>query len=315
MTLSLTIDPESRLNLPFFEEDKLKKFLKTTEEFHSHAVTVFPEVNLNNISTQKAFEVCEVMQKFLLIIVKNMRTQMPFDDVILSKIGCIDPQHSKIEDWVKLANRFPKVIGPENIHKFYDEASNWNIDKPRLIEIKNYCNRESLTFNASKFYMNSTLFSNYPLITKLARALISLPLSGASIERSFSQLQLIKNEKRTRLEDDTLESLLLCKINQIDFSNDNTQIQIYEFHTQAGNRKRKYDSITPIGFGKESEINKVEDMIVEDTDSEKKIVSLGHKHEKNEDEEEIVHQQKKLKADSADSTDKLQSNKTIKLEI
>ena len=53
---------------------------------------------------------------------------------------------------------------------------------------------------------------------KLTTAILSLPHSGAAIERTFSQFKLIKNKRRTNLSNETFESLLFIKINKMDIS-------------------------------------------------------------------------------------------------
>lgn len=51
----------------------------------------------------------------------------------------------------------------------------------------------------------------YPNVKNFISAVLSLPHSSASAERVFSQVQLIKNEKRNRLINETLNGILGAK--------------------------------------------------------------------------------------------------------
>jgi hypothetical protein len=94
--------------------------------------------------------------------------------------------------------------------------------------------------------MNKKIETDYPLITRLARAILSLPHSSAIIERGFSQLKLIKDEKRGNLNNDTLESLMITKINGLTLN----KSEIYEKvradeEKKKESNKRKHSEITP----------------------------------------------------------------------
>jgi len=101
-------------------------------------------------------------------------------------------------------------------------------------------------FDAISFYQQSELESKYPLLIKLARALLSLPYSSASVERAFSQLKLIKDDKRSTLANDTLESLLTAKINDYDFDDNNLLQNLCAYYEKShpNAKKRKYAEIT-----------------------------------------------------------------------
>lgn len=65
--------------------------------------------------------------------------------------------------------------------------------------------------------LDETLF---PLTRDFVSALLSLPHSSAAAERVFSQLFLIKDKKRNRLEVNTLNAIMSCKelLNGVDCS-------------------------------------------------------------------------------------------------
>jgi hypothetical protein len=51
-----------------------------------------------------------------------------------------------------------------------------------------------------------------PAFTKVVTTLLSLPFSNAAVERVFSQLKLIKNDRRSALKQESLLALLSTKL-------------------------------------------------------------------------------------------------------
>ncbi len=54
--------------------------------------------------------------------------------------------------------------------------------------------------------------SSIPLLTQAYEYLLTLPVTIASVERSFSKMKIVKNRLRTRMDDDRLHSLLTCAL-------------------------------------------------------------------------------------------------------
>lgn len=82
----------------------------------------------------------------------------------------------------------------------------------------------------------------YHLVFRLAKAILSLslPHSKVAIERIFTELNLIKNEKRSVLSDTTLQSLLFTEINKIDFDERFFKDVCNYLNSQKCPQKRKY---------------------------------------------------------------------------
>ena len=50
----------------------------------------------------------------------------------------------------------------------------------------------------------------FPLVYKLIELALLLPVSTASVERTFSAMNIIKRELRNKIEDDWLNDLMVC---------------------------------------------------------------------------------------------------------
>ena len=100
-------------------------------------------------------------------------------------------------------------------------------------------------FDAINFYWQKIMQNNYLLIINLAQALLSLSHSSAAIERAFSQLKLIKTENKSNLANDTLESLMIAKINKINLDDPTTMKSLHAYYEKKQVlKKRKIDWIT-----------------------------------------------------------------------
>jgi hypothetical protein len=196
-----------------------------------------------------------------------MKVYLPFDDLVIKSISTLDPAHSKKSDWIQLGKRFPDVIPQdENFSSFCTEASNWLLDKEKLIELRPKflkTIKERSYFDAISFYSDEDLFQKYPFIFKLARALLSLPHSSCAVERCFSQMNLVKNLKRNSLSNENLESLLMLKINDFDLDQETILDNLYQFWRDSNSSLLKRKSLSLSEESKEPE--KQEMMNIENT--------------------------------------------------
>ena len=77
---------------------------------------------------------------------------------------------------------------------------------------------EKETPNPSMIQLASAMFgceayrSIFPEYFKLLEIILSLPVSTATVERSFSKMRLIKTRLRSRLTDDNLKRLMRISI-------------------------------------------------------------------------------------------------------
>ncbi|XP_052233238.1 zinc finger protein 862-like [Dreissena polymorpha] len=79
------------------------------------------------------------------------------------------------------------------------------------------CNERSLVNLGRLFHgrahVDKGLTIAYPLVSRLVSIALVLPLSTATVERVFSQLKLIKTDHRCSLGADTIDKLLMVKLN------------------------------------------------------------------------------------------------------
>ena len=110
-----------------------------------------------------------------------------------------------------LAEQFQGVVGDS-----LEVVEEWSSFKQYL---KDNCSHLKQMDIISKLCTSSTLMAVYPNISTLAKICRVVPIHTADVERTFSQLKLVKTRTRNRMNERTLDSLLRVAIEGPDVSN------------------------------------------------------------------------------------------------
>jgi len=193
-------------------------------------------ISLKSVSKQDGISICKNFSCFIIEVLKGLKFYLPFSDLVLNNISTLDPVASSTKKWIELVNRFPNIISETNLPDFHVELATWSQDKDLkerrnefLIKRTDENNMEVKVFDIVTFYRLDNLYRKYPLIFKLSRAILALPHSNAPIERAFSQLKIIKDDKRNSLSNETLQALLISKINKLDLQSEEIQARMLEY--------------------------------------------------------------------------------------
>ena len=130
-----------------------------------------------------------------------MREKLPFKDVFLENCEVVSLNNFNSEKWVNLAVRFLNIIVPKDLTSFIHELESFEFEFATL-------QTEFRKANNTIVYWGSV--QGYPNMKKLALAILTLPYSTSSIERSFSMLKDIKEPRRNRLCPKSIEACLLA---------------------------------------------------------------------------------------------------------
>lgn len=110
---------------------------------------------------------------------------------------------------LSLAKRFHQLINDEELALLDDEVKVHDANKhllPALDDLDQY-------WAAVGEIKDSEGISRFPILFKLVQGLLVLPHGNADVERVFSHVSLIKNDKRNSLHHSTLNSILHVKFN------------------------------------------------------------------------------------------------------
>ncbi|XP_028057568.1 uncharacterized protein LOC114261503 [Camellia sinensis] len=127
--------------------------------------------------------------------------------------SALDPRDGyrsfNIEDICKLANKFYPMdfSEQEKLHLKY-QLENYKLDISILPEFQKLSTISELCQMLAKTKKSTS----YPLIDKLIRLVLTLPVSTAALECAFSAMKLVKSKLRNRIEDGFLASYLITYI-------------------------------------------------------------------------------------------------------
>lgn len=134
---------------------------------------------------------------------------LPHSDQVLKNVVILDPANRSSGDWQKvvaLVERFPNVIPNDERDRLQEEFYAYSLKEPMGIS-----EREDID---AYWHAVSQIMENeepvFPLLTKLAKAMLILPHSNAAVERIFSNLKMVKTSHRSRLEAPMLNALMHC---------------------------------------------------------------------------------------------------------
>jgi len=240
-------DPWTMLELSYEDNEEFQRYLLSDSEQYDTILKIYGNViHLKDVSKQEGLQVCQIFQKFIQNALKDLKRVLPLKDLVLNRLSAFDPETSIACDLIEIGQVFTNIIPPEIYHEYFDQVTNWIFDLQKLKEIrKKFLITAQQDFDIVSFFQQKTLQIKYPLVVKLAQALLGLPHSSATIERAFSQLKLIKNEKRCNLANDTLESLMITKVNEINIEDEIVMENLYQYYEKKQIlKKRKSDQMS-----------------------------------------------------------------------
>ena len=195
----------------------IEEFSKTWLENYTETQSLLENLNLEARKT-----LFLTVRKFILMLLSEMKSRLPFQNAIIKSIQVVFLQNFDMSSWKSLANQFTNIIKPEEARHFQNELERMDIGFNRL-------SHNHLDSSRSILESWKILSKDYPFISRLANAVLTLPYSSVSVERIFSKMQDFKTPKRNRLSIENLEIYLLINQEDPKFSSffDESMITIY----------------------------------------------------------------------------------------
>jgi len=198
---------EGIYNVPFETNNltNLDDFLLNVSEFKELWLLNYPEFNYITADVESADEVnafYEDIRKFIVKILAEMKKRVPLDRPVLRESSVVFLKRYSKEDWWFILRHFSNILNPEETRACRNEIDRLAITYKDL-------EAEHRMLRNTPLQMWSELAEVYPQMAKLAKAVLVLPHSSASVERIFSQLKDFKTQKRNRLTTKNLEAALL----------------------------------------------------------------------------------------------------------
>ena len=209
---------------------ELKEDTDTTTWFKDHSTVFTDPAQLGEKSiavpeTMKTHFLQEVYHPYLQSVIDHIRGRIECTDLI-SSLAVFDPHHlpedednlrdygtDKIKTLIAFYGSVQEVqfdgkkgVSQPDIDQ-EDTESEWKLFR-RLMFVQH--KRSSLQQVLSAL-LSSSIRASFPNLAKLAAILIVLPVTTATVERTFSRMKLIKTRLRSRMGENTLEhTMRIC---------------------------------------------------------------------------------------------------------
>jgi len=188
-------------SLPFDNQVKLKNHLKSDREFKDYFTDKYEEFRNSSgiLSRQFMQKLFSTAKSFMTEFVCQMRLRLPFNDDFLSSCEALKLKTLDKKLWQILASRLNPILDSQGI-----------IDELEIAEFHFDDLQQSLRSygdNQIKFWKNQSI--EYPTMSKISLAVLTLPYSTVSVERTFSMLKDIRDPRRNRLSTEGTEACLL----------------------------------------------------------------------------------------------------------
>ena len=160
-----------------------------------------------SLSQEDQDEIFEVVKKFILKTLQEMKKRIPFKDDIIQHSNILRLTEFNKKIWNQFAMKYPNVIPVDLQDSFFRETRNLEgqFNSGDIFKIL----PQECKSNPVLLWTHEKINAEFKLLAKLAKSLLVIPYSSASVERTFSDFKTIKTKKRNCLCRESLEACLL----------------------------------------------------------------------------------------------------------
>ncbi|XP_060180723.1 uncharacterized protein LOC132610448 [Lycium barbarum] len=156
---------------------------------------------------------------------------------LLYGVACLNPidsfSSSDIQKIMRMAKLYPDDFDEFSMCSLENHLANYIIDvrdiDKRFSDLNGLC-------DLSKRLVRTKKHSCYPLVFRLVKFALLLPVATASVERAFSAMKFIKNELRSRMNDEFLSGCMVPFVEKDMFNDVSTDDIILTFQAMKPRR-------------------------------------------------------------------------------
>ena len=174
------------------------------------AQTYLEDSDLSSAEIKTFYHTC---QQFWLAGASYAMVNLPLNHSLLDNITWVYPfsnSYDKVDQVLAAAKLLPQVIRESEIGVLAEEYMDYCVSENHItahdMAVDEYWHKISSLKDVSGDH-------RYPLLSKLAKAIIVIPHGNADVERMFSLIALNKTKLRSRLSIETLSALLCLQFN------------------------------------------------------------------------------------------------------
>ena len=227
---------ETILALQWNKREQLEPNLKDIPSFKEHFLNKYSDMKNYSLTHGTDFEdLFPIAKEFLIEAIFQLKERIPYCNKVLNSCDVIKLENFDETKWKVLAQQFTNIITRDNSDIFINELDSlaYNFETLRLAAL-----------NSSQNFIAFWLCKKeeFPFISKLAQACLTLSYSTVSIERTFSILRDIRTPKRNKLCTESVEACLLIHHE----SKDNSFQATKEMLNNYKNRQKLYTGISSL---------------------------------------------------------------------
>jgi hypothetical protein len=157
---------------------------------------------------------------------------------LLTQIAAFNPKNSfeafKVESLIELAKSYPDDFDSTQLKDLSREL-NFFIDNVRADE-----RFSSLISNSAlaRLMVDTTKHTSFPLVYRLLKLVLVLPIATASVERCFSAMKIVKTMLRNRIGDGFMNDCIICFVEPGFLATIPTDDVIVRFHKMEDRTRR-----------------------------------------------------------------------------
>ncbi|XP_075074852.1 uncharacterized protein LOC142162399 [Nicotiana tabacum] len=187
----------------------------------------FDELYVSSLRSRRKPDDCTVLHHYRVdVFCKIIDWQIQelnerFDEVtthLLRGIACLNPINSfssfDIRKIMRMTELYPDDFDEFSMGALENQLASYIIDvrdvDERFSDLHGLC-------DLSKRLVQTKKHSNYPLVFRLVKLALLLPVATASFERAFSAMKFIKNDLRSRMNDEFFSGCLVPYVEKIVF--------------------------------------------------------------------------------------------------
>lgn len=157
---------------------------------------------------------------------------------MLTQVAAFSPKNSfeafKLESLMDLAKSYPDDFDSTQLKDLAREL-NFYIDNVRADE--RFANLNTIS-ELAKLMVSTTKHLGFPLVYRLLKLVLVLPVATASVERCFSAMKIVKTILRNRIGDGFMNDCIICFVEQEFLATIALDDVIIRFHKMEDRNRR-----------------------------------------------------------------------------
>jgi hypothetical protein len=157
---------------------------------------------------------------------------------LLTQVAAFSPKNSfeafKLESLMDLAKSYPDDFDSTQLKDLAREL-NFYIDNVRADE--RFANLNTIS-ELAKLMVSTTKHLGFPLVYRLLKLVLVLPVATASVERCFSAMKIVKTILRNRIGDGFMNDCIICFVEQEFLATIALDDVIIRFHKMEDRNRR-----------------------------------------------------------------------------